>query len=66
MLRQRCANDNHGRSIVVVRFCSMCGEIVNGRIASRSCSEKTHADRRRSRNAHCVDCGTRLLASSVR
>jgi ribosomal protein L34E len=57
---KRCANDNHSRSIVTVRFCVACGEIVNGAIAARKCSELAHASRRRSGNTHCVDCGELL------
>jgi hypothetical protein len=58
--RQKCANDNHGRSIVTVRFCAWCGQLVNGAIAARQCSELAHASRRRSGNMHCVDCGELL------
>jgi hypothetical protein len=61
MLKQRCANDNHGRAVVTVRFCATCGGIVNQRIVARSCSEEAHASRRRSRSNHCVDCGEQLL-----
>ena len=41
---------NHGRTIVTVRFCPNCGEIVNGKIPIGTCSEEQHAKRRRNRN----------------
>ncbi len=58
--RERCPNDNHGRSVVTVRFCPNCGEIVNGKIPARTCSELEHAKRRRAQNTYCLDCGERL------
>jgi len=61
MLQKRCFNDNHGRAIVTVRFCASCGAVVNDRIALRRCTETRHAERRRDRSTHCVDCGVRLL-----
>jgi len=61
MLQKRCDNDNHGRTIVTVRFCANCGVVVNGRILASRCSEETHAKRRRTRNIHCVDCGEQLV-----
>ena len=61
MLRVRCANDNHGRSVVTVRFCSGCGVIVNERIHAGGCAPEKHARRRRAQNTYCVDCGTRLV-----
>jgi rRNA maturation protein Nop10 len=61
MIRERCPNDNHGRAIVTVRFCPDCGEIVNGKIPARRCSEEEHAMRRRARYTYCVDCGERLI-----
>jgi rRNA maturation protein Nop10 len=61
MLRERCPNDNHGRAIVTVRFCPNCGEIVNGNLPARKCSEEEHAMRRRARYTYCVDCGERLI-----
>jgi hypothetical protein len=61
MLRERCPNDNHGRAIVTVRFCPNCGEIVNGKIPARRCSEEEHAIRRRARGTYCADCGQGLV-----
>jgi len=58
---ERCPNDNHGRSIVTVRFCSNCGKILNGKIPIGRCSEEQHAKRRRTRDAYCVDCGRGLF-----
>ena len=60
MLRQRCANDNHGRTIVTVRFCASCGVIVNDAVLARGCSELGHARMRRDRSVYCVNCGERL------
>ncbi|HZO10447.1 MAG TPA: hypothetical protein VFC77_13760 [Myxococcota bacterium] len=61
MLRVRCGNDNHGRSVVTVRFCSGCGVIVNDRIHTGGCAPEKHARRRRTQSTYCVDCGTRLV-----
>jgi hypothetical protein len=60
MNRERCANDNHGRAVVTVRFCPNCGEIVNPSILPRGCSEQTHARMRRERSFYCMDCGERF------
>jgi hypothetical protein len=57
MLRAHCANDNHGRSVVTVRFCPTCGGLLNGKILARGCSEETHARMRRAQSAYCVHCG---------
>jgi hypothetical protein len=62
MLRKRCANDNHGRLLVTVRFCSHCGEVVNGKILTAHCSAESHASMRRAQNTYCVDCGEQLIA----
>jgi hypothetical protein len=61
LLQRRCANDNHGRAVVTVRFCPSCGFVANGRINVPSCAPETHARMRRSRSSYCVDCGLRLL-----
>lgn len=61
MLRARCANDNHGRAVVTVRFCPSCGLVVNGNVRAHACGQETHARMRRSQSAFCVDCGERLL-----
>lgn len=60
MQRMRCANDNHGRAVVTVRFCSGCGVIVNERIHSGGCASEKHARMRSTRSTYCVDCGERL------
>ena len=60
MLQKRCANDNHGRAIVTVRFCPSCGMVVNGNIHAHPCAQETHARMRRSQSSYCVDCGQRL------
>lgn len=61
MLRRRCANDNHGRAVVRIRFCPSCGVVLNGNILARGCPEARHAQPRRDRNTFCVDCGEQLL-----
>ncbi len=45
----RCPNFNHGRPNAPVRFCSMCGNVVNNRIPEKECSEEKHAKSRRER-----------------
>lgn len=65
MQQPRCANDNHGRAIVKVRFCSHCGGVVNDRIRSARCEPEIHARMRRTQSAYCVDCGERLLQARV-
>jgi len=57
----RCPNLNHRRTNVTVRFCSMCGEIVNGSIPTGRCSEEEHATKRRQQEKYCVDCGEQLI-----
>jgi len=56
----RCPNDNHGRSIIRIRFCPNCGVVVNGAIRLTRCSQDSHAGMRRSRSTYCMDCGERL------
>jgi len=60
MLRERCANDNHGRAVVTVRFCPSCGLVVNEKILAKGCRQEKHAGMRRVRNTYCVDCGVRV------
>lgn len=60
MLQTRCANDNHGRSVVTVRFCCSCGSVVNSAIRPSLCGDHKHAQMRRVRNSYCIDCGIRL------
>jgi hypothetical protein len=66
MRSRRCANDNHGRAVVTVRFCATCGETVNPRIPAARCAQETHAARRRTQSVHCVDCGDALRGPHVR
>ena len=53
MLRQRCANDNHGRAVVTVRFCPNCGVVVNGNIARRPAPREPRADAPRAEHLLC-------------
>ncbi len=59
--RNNCLNFNHGRVNAPVRFCPMCGGVVNGNIPIKECSEEEHAKRRREINNYCVDCGEQLI-----
>jgi hypothetical protein len=61
MQRNKCPNLNHGRADAPVRFCPLCGEVVNEDIPIRKCSEGAHAKRRRERNKYCVHCGEQLI-----
>ena len=56
-----CRNYNHLRPNAPVRFCPMCGELVNQDIPMRKCNEQEHAIKRRERNTYCMDCGERLV-----
>ena len=59
-LRQRCSNDNHGRAIVTVRFCSTCGVLLNQHVHGGPCEESSHAQMRRSMSHFCIHCGESL------
>jgi hypothetical protein len=61
MLQKRCDNDNHGRSVVTVRFCASCGAVVNGSISASRCPDEEHARMRRARSTYCIGCGERLV-----
>lgn len=63
MIKQRndCPNFNHMRPDAPVRFCPMCGEVVNENIPPRRCTEGQHAESRREMNKYCVDCGKQLI-----
>lgn len=56
-----CPNLNHRNPHVPVRFCSNCGEVVNGDLPIKRCGEQEHARRRRERETFCVHCGERLI-----
>ena len=57
----RCLNYNNGRPNAPVRFCPMCGEVVNNNISAEECSDEKHAGKRREANTYCVDCGKQLI-----
>ena len=57
----RCLNTNHSRTNVLVRFCPMCGEVVNINIPIKNCTQDEHAHSRRESNKYCVDCGEQLI-----
>lgn len=57
----RCLNYNHGRLNAPVRFCPMCGKVVNENIPIRACSEQKHVKSRRDQKKYCIDCGKQLI-----
>jgi len=57
----RCLSRNHGRKDAPVRFCPICGEVVNEDIPIKKCSEERHAEKRRQGTKYCVDCGKQLI-----
>ncbi len=59
--RNSCPNFNHGRVNAPVRTCPMCGDVVNGTIPIKNCSEEEHAKRRKDRSKYCIDCGKQLI-----
>ncbi len=59
--KSHCANYNHGRRDAPVRFCTMCGEVVNPEIPIKGCDTEKHAKSRRNRTNHCSDCGEQLV-----
>ncbi len=63
MIRQGtvCPNFNHRRTDAPVRFCPMCGEVVNKDIQLRRCTEEKHGKSRREMNKYCLDCGKQLI-----
>ena len=56
----QCPNMNHSKINVQVRFCSMCGKVVNSRVIKKTCSPEKHAKSRKDRNRFCIDCGANL------
>lgn len=58
-----CANLNHRRSEAMVRHCPQCGNLLNSRMATQSCTEARHAASRRQRSIFCIDCGAQLIFS---
>lgn len=60
-MTKHCTNLNHRRSNAPVRFCLMCGEVVNGSLLKKQCSEQEHAQRRRDRDRFCMQCGEQLM-----
>ncbi len=59
--RIRCENYNHSRINVTVRACPSCGEIVNGNIPVKDCSDAEHPKKRKERSNFCIDCGKQLI-----
>jgi len=65
MQRERCLNFNHRRANAPVRFCPLCGAVVNEAILMRECSAEKHAISRRGGNKYCVDCGEQLILARL-
>jgi len=63
MRPNRCPNFNHRRANAPVRFCPICGAVVNEAILMRECSEEKHAISRREGTNYCVHCGEKLIQS---
>jgi len=59
--RTGCRNRNHGRHNAPVRYCSMCGEVVNENIILKECSDAEHAVSRKGRYKYCEHCGLQLI-----
>ncbi len=59
--KNSCPNFNHGRVKAPVRACPTCGEVVNGTIPIKNCSEEEHAIKRKDRSKYCIDCGKQLV-----
>jgi hypothetical protein len=60
-----CPNLNHRRADSPIRFCVECGEVLNARIAARTCTREKHARARKERNKCCTDCGEALAQRTV-
>lgn len=60
-MQERCPNMNHRRTDAPVRFCAMCGDVVNGNILTTKCREEEHAKSRRNRYKYCMNCGEQLI-----
>lgn len=61
----RCPNMNHGRTNAPVRFCPMCGTVVNHSVSSR-CDHEKHASLRKQRSTFCHSCGKSLARGTDR
>ena len=59
--RKECPNFNHRRANAPVRFCPLCGAVVNEAILIKECSEENHAISRRGGTNYCVHCGEKLI-----
>jgi len=58
--KEKCLNANHWRLNPPVRYCPICGEVVNEKISKVKCTEDKHARERLGRSKYCVDCGQQL------
>ena len=58
---KKCPNFNHGRPNAPIRFCPMCGAVVNNDIPVKKCPVEVHTKKRSERSKYCVDCGEQLI-----
>jgi hypothetical protein len=61
MQRKSCPNFNHRRTNAPVRFCPLCGAVVNEAILMKECRAENHAMSRRGGTKYCVHCGEQLI-----
>ncbi len=61
IMQASCPNLNHRRRDAPVRFCPMCGEVVNKDVPIKRCTHEEHARRRCERNRYCLHCGKQLI-----
>lgn len=56
-----CSNLNHRITNAPVRYCPMCGEIVNNNIPTCECPAEDHAKKRRERKSIVLIAASRLF-----
>ena len=61
MKPNRCPNLNHRRNDASVRYYPNCGQIVNDRIAVKTCRKETHRTKRMAFSKFCCDYGEQLI-----
>jgi len=61
MTKKNCPNLNHSRVSAPIRFCPMCGEVVNVDIPLEMCSDEKHVKRRQDTSKYCTYCGKQLI-----
>jgi len=56
-----CPNLNHSRTDAPVRYCPMCGKVVNKYRPIKTCTQEEHAKSLRKRTRYCMHCGDQLI-----